>query len=171
MGPIGCPEAWVGNYHYSLLNSPEEHSFQLLRGGSLKSRTIYLVTLKLQASEQPPLATSPHPVDPSARSANLSTCQNHALEYKLQYISCSIMPYSVVKTAIFGTCVFGGAKFDRQQERRLNPLTFIVLFIFLCTNTRNIPVVFPSSDFPNYCTINPPEFSSILSFDLPTVVH
>jgi hypothetical protein len=118
-----------------------------------------------------PFATSPHPVDPSARSANFSTGQNHALQYKLQYISCSVMPYSVAQTAIFRTCVFGGAKFDRQLEHWLNPLDFIVLFIFLSTNTRNISVVLPSSDFPSYFTLIPPKFSAILSFYLPTVVH
>jgi hypothetical protein len=34
-----------------------------------------LVTLKFQANEHPPLATSPHPVGPSARFANSSTGQ------------------------------------------------------------------------------------------------
>jgi hypothetical protein len=38
MGPIGCPETSVRNYHYSLRNNPEERSSQLPRGGSLKSR-------------------------------------------------------------------------------------------------------------------------------------
>ena len=38
MGPIGCPETSVRNYHFSLRNNPEERSFRLLRGGSLKSR-------------------------------------------------------------------------------------------------------------------------------------
>jgi len=85
MGPIGCPETSVGNYHYSLRYNPEERSLQLLGGGSLKLRTIDLLTLKLQASEHPPLATSPHPVNPSARSANSSTGQNRALQYKMQY--------------------------------------------------------------------------------------
>jgi len=28
MGPIVCPEMSVRNYHYSLLNTPEEHSLQ-----------------------------------------------------------------------------------------------------------------------------------------------
>jgi len=37
MGPIGCPETSVSNYHYTLLKSPEERSSRLLRGGSLKS--------------------------------------------------------------------------------------------------------------------------------------
>ena len=36
-GPIGCPETWTRNYHYSLRNIPEERSSHLLRGGSLKS--------------------------------------------------------------------------------------------------------------------------------------
>jgi hypothetical protein len=38
MGPIGCPETSVRNYHYSLRFDTEERSSQLLRGGSLKSR-------------------------------------------------------------------------------------------------------------------------------------
>jgi len=38
MGPIFCPETSVRNYHYSLLNNPEERSSHLLCGGSLKSR-------------------------------------------------------------------------------------------------------------------------------------
>jgi hypothetical protein len=33
MGPIGCPETSVRNYHYSLRNSLEESSSHLLRGG------------------------------------------------------------------------------------------------------------------------------------------
>jgi len=36
MGPIGCPETSVRNYHYSLRNNPEERSYHVL-GGSLKS--------------------------------------------------------------------------------------------------------------------------------------
>ena len=40
MGPIGCPETSVRNYHYSLCNDPEERSSLLLRGGSLKSRNV-----------------------------------------------------------------------------------------------------------------------------------
>ena len=38
MGPIGCPETSVGNYHHSLRNNPEVLSSHLLRGRSLKSR-------------------------------------------------------------------------------------------------------------------------------------
>jgi len=106
------PEPEGGTYRLSrnVGNNPEKHSSQLVRGGSLKSGTIDLVTLKLQTSEHPPLAILPHPVDPSAKSANLSTYQNHALQYKQQYISRSVMPCSVVRTAIFRTCVSGGAK-------------------------------------------------------------
>jgi hypothetical protein len=29
MGPIGCPETSVRNYHYSLRNNPEERSSQM----------------------------------------------------------------------------------------------------------------------------------------------
>jgi len=40
MGPIGCPETSVRNYHYSQRNNPEERSSNLLRGGNLQSRKI-----------------------------------------------------------------------------------------------------------------------------------
>ena len=43
MGPIGCPETSLNNYHYSLRNCPEERSFRLLRGESLKSRIVFFV--------------------------------------------------------------------------------------------------------------------------------
>ena len=36
IGPTGCPETSVRNYHYSLRNNPEERSSHVLRGGSLK---------------------------------------------------------------------------------------------------------------------------------------
>jgi hypothetical protein len=39
MGSIDCSETSVRNYHYSLRNNPEERSSQLLRAGSLISRT------------------------------------------------------------------------------------------------------------------------------------
>jgi len=39
-GPIGCTETSVRNYHYSLRNNTEEHSYHLLRGGSLKSHNL-----------------------------------------------------------------------------------------------------------------------------------
>jgi hypothetical protein len=35
VGPIGCPETSVRNYHYSLPNDPEEHISHLFRSGSL----------------------------------------------------------------------------------------------------------------------------------------
>jgi hypothetical protein len=38
MGPIGCPETSVRNYHNSLRNSPEERSSHPRRGVSLTSR-------------------------------------------------------------------------------------------------------------------------------------
>ena len=43
MGPIGCPETSVRNYHYSLRNNPEERSYQLLLDGSLNSRKLQTV--------------------------------------------------------------------------------------------------------------------------------
>ena len=52
------------------------------------------------------------------------------------------MPDGVVQKATFGSCVFGGAKFDRQSEHWLNQLTYIVLFILLSTNNGTISVVF-----------------------------
>jgi hypothetical protein len=36
MEPIGCPETSVRNYRYWLRNNPEERSYLLLLGGSLK---------------------------------------------------------------------------------------------------------------------------------------
>ena len=36
MGPIGCLEKSVSNYHYMLCSNPEERSSQLFRGGRLK---------------------------------------------------------------------------------------------------------------------------------------
>jgi len=38
MGPIGCPETSVRNYHYSLYDNLEECSSHVRSGGSLKSR-------------------------------------------------------------------------------------------------------------------------------------
>jgi len=45
MGAIICPETSVTNYHYSLHNNPEEGSSQLLRGESLKSRHLSVITI------------------------------------------------------------------------------------------------------------------------------
>jgi len=42
LGPIGCPETSVRNYHYLLCNSPEERSSHLKRGWSLKSRLSFV---------------------------------------------------------------------------------------------------------------------------------
>jgi len=46
MGPICCSETSTRNYHYALRNSPEERSSYLLRGGSLKSRTVSASCIK-----------------------------------------------------------------------------------------------------------------------------
>jgi len=35
MGPLGCPETSVRNYHYSLRDNVEQRSANLLYGGSL----------------------------------------------------------------------------------------------------------------------------------------
>jgi len=40
MGPIGCHETSVRNYHYPLHNNPEECSYHLLLGGSLKPHQV-----------------------------------------------------------------------------------------------------------------------------------
>ena len=51
MGPIGCPDISVRNYHCSLHNNPKELSSHLLRGGSLKSRKTWrILTLRLLMS-------------------------------------------------------------------------------------------------------------------------
>ena len=39
IGPVGCSEMSVINYHYSLRNNPEQSSSHLRRGGSWKSRS------------------------------------------------------------------------------------------------------------------------------------
>jgi hypothetical protein len=39
MGPIGCPETSLQNYHTTLRNISEEHRSHLHRGGSLESRS------------------------------------------------------------------------------------------------------------------------------------
>jgi len=41
MGPIGCPDTSVRNYHCPLRNNPKGRSSHLLRGGSFKSPTIH----------------------------------------------------------------------------------------------------------------------------------
>jgi hypothetical protein len=43
MGPIGCPETSVRNYHSTLSNIPEERRSHLHRCGSLKSRTVRFI--------------------------------------------------------------------------------------------------------------------------------
>jgi hypothetical protein len=41
MGPIGCPETSVKDYHSTLRNIPEERRYRQHRGGSLRSRMCY----------------------------------------------------------------------------------------------------------------------------------
>ena len=43
MGPKGCPETSVTNYHFTLRSNPEERGSHLLRGGSLKSHKMLQV--------------------------------------------------------------------------------------------------------------------------------
>jgi len=40
VGTLGCLDTSVRNYRYLLRNYPEGRGFHLLRGGSLKSRTL-----------------------------------------------------------------------------------------------------------------------------------
>jgi hypothetical protein len=58
VGPIGCPETSVRNYHYTLLSKPEEGSSNLLRGGSLKLQIILICLPMITASLQLQMATS-----------------------------------------------------------------------------------------------------------------
>jgi hypothetical protein len=50
MGPTGCPETSVMNYHFSLRNDPEECGCHLVCGGSLKWRKMNL----FHGNQQPP---------------------------------------------------------------------------------------------------------------------
>jgi len=52
MGPIGCPETSVINYHYSLRNNPEEHIANLLCGRSLKSHLVLVDTIVCEECEK-----------------------------------------------------------------------------------------------------------------------
>jgi len=40
MGPMGCPETLVKNYHYTLRHITEERRYDLLRSESLKSHKL-----------------------------------------------------------------------------------------------------------------------------------
>jgi hypothetical protein len=40
MGPTGCPETLVMNYHYTLRDTPEERISHVHPGGNLKSRML-----------------------------------------------------------------------------------------------------------------------------------
>ena len=54
--------------------------------------TVYLVTLKFQASEHPPLASFPHPVGPSASFAN-STGQKPRTIKAGKKFEVNLLPY------------------------------------------------------------------------------
>jgi hypothetical protein len=43
LGPKGCPETSVRDYHYTLRNIPEKHISHLLREGSPNSRTVLCI--------------------------------------------------------------------------------------------------------------------------------
>jgi hypothetical protein len=45
MGPVGCPETSLQNYHLTLCNNPEERKSHLHRGGSLKSRRVMMCSV------------------------------------------------------------------------------------------------------------------------------
>jgi len=47
-GPISCTETSVTNYHYSLLNNPEERSSHVYRRTNLKSRTMIFPSHSIQ---------------------------------------------------------------------------------------------------------------------------
>jgi hypothetical protein len=47
MWPIGCTETSIRNYYYTLRNTPEERRSHLIRGRSLKSRTVFELPYKL----------------------------------------------------------------------------------------------------------------------------
>jgi len=40
MGPIGCPETSVRNYHRSLLNNAEERGSKLMQVGAIRSNPV-----------------------------------------------------------------------------------------------------------------------------------
>jgi hypothetical protein len=46
MGQICCPETSERNYHYSLRNSPEDHSSRLLHGGRMKAHKSFVLRLR-----------------------------------------------------------------------------------------------------------------------------
>jgi hypothetical protein len=48
--PKSCPETSVRNYHYKLLNGPEELKSHILRGGSLKSGLWRLFLMEVNSS-------------------------------------------------------------------------------------------------------------------------
>ena len=57
MGPVGCPNTSVKNYHYSLHNNPEEHSSQcdgwLFNQGSDPCRNVGIFFFTSLCSEWP----------------------------------------------------------------------------------------------------------------------
>ena len=63
IGPIGCPETSVRNYHYSPRNNPAERSSRLLRCGNLKSRITHTIQTLHSATSRSlclQLLTQPH---------------------------------------------------------------------------------------------------------------
>jgi hypothetical protein len=50
MGPLGCPETSVQNYHSALRNTPEERRYHVHRGGSVKSVSTFKRSDKQNAS-------------------------------------------------------------------------------------------------------------------------
>jgi hypothetical protein len=60
MGPIGCPETSVKDYHSTLRNIPEECRSYEHRGGSLKSRVCFALAQGYQHAAREPLAALCH---------------------------------------------------------------------------------------------------------------
>jgi len=74
----GCPETSVGNYRYSLLNNPEQRSSLLLRGGSVKSRTM---TLEIKINPTKMVSATAMPIS-SAWNSTVKELGNVCLQNK-----------------------------------------------------------------------------------------
>jgi hypothetical protein len=87
MGPIGCRETSVINYHHWLRNSPEERSSQLLPGGSLNSRKSVMHTADgcLKANSHIPCRA--HAVPIPCRAALIHTCHAAPLSFSDNAVS------------------------------------------------------------------------------------
>ena len=50
MGPIGCPETSVINYHYSLRNNPEEHSSVPTTSGQILEELFHIKMQRIRTN-------------------------------------------------------------------------------------------------------------------------